>query len=91
MNETVKTISFVGAAALLVVPVALLVAYGLLRLSSTLFAELRDLVFAKATEEGVDLSSRWKKVGIVAMGGAVFGFGLALLGIYVCLGAVGKL
>jgi ABC-type transport system involved in Fe-S cluster assembly fused permease/ATPase subunit len=39
-----------GAAALLVVPVALLVAYGLLRLSSTLFAELRDLVFSKATE-----------------------------------------
>ena len=39
-----------GAEALLVVPVALLVAYGLLRLSSTLFAELRDLVFSKATE-----------------------------------------
>jgi ATP-binding cassette subfamily B protein len=38
------------ATALLVVPAALLVAYGLLRLSTTLFAELRDLVFAKATE-----------------------------------------
>jgi ATP-binding cassette subfamily B protein len=33
-----------------VVPLALLVAYGLLRLSTTLLAELRDLVFAKATE-----------------------------------------
>ena len=38
------------AAAVLVVPVALLVAYAALRLSTSLFAELRDLVFAKATE-----------------------------------------
>ncbi|MBE7940672.1 MULTISPECIES: ABC transporter ATP-binding protein/permease [Ramlibacter] len=37
-------------AALLVVPVGLLLAYGLLRLSTTLFAELRELVFAKATQ-----------------------------------------
>ena len=36
--------------ALLVVPVALLLGYGLLRLSTTLFTELRELVFAKATE-----------------------------------------
>lgn len=36
--------------AVLVVPVALLIAYGLLRLSTTLFTELRELVFAKATE-----------------------------------------
>jgi ABC-type transport system involved in Fe-S cluster assembly fused permease/ATPase subunit len=34
----------------LVVPLGLLVAYGLLRLSTTLFAELRELIFAKATE-----------------------------------------
>ncbi|MBK5206103.1 MAG: ABC transporter ATP-binding protein/permease [Polaromonas sp.] len=34
----------------LVVPVALLLAYGLLRLSTTLFTELREWVFAKATE-----------------------------------------
>jgi ABC-type transport system involved in Fe-S cluster assembly fused permease/ATPase subunit len=38
------------AQAVLVVPVALLFGYGLLRLSTTLFAELRELVFAKATE-----------------------------------------
>ena len=38
------------AQALLVVPLALLVAYGLLRLSTSLFTELRELVFAKATE-----------------------------------------
>ncbi|MFO1270075.1 MAG: ABC transporter transmembrane domain-containing protein, partial [Rubrivivax sp.] len=37
-------------AALLVVPVGLVVAYGLLRLSTSLFTELRELTFAKATE-----------------------------------------
>ena len=36
--------------AVLVVPLALVVAYGLLRLSTSLFAELRELIFAKATE-----------------------------------------
>ncbi|MEO7938946.1 MAG: ABC transporter transmembrane domain-containing protein, partial [Burkholderiaceae bacterium] len=38
------------AQAVLVVPIALLFGYGLLRLSTTLFTELRELVFAKATE-----------------------------------------
>ena len=38
------------AQAMLVVPAAGLLAYGLLRLSTTLFTELRELVFAKATE-----------------------------------------
>lgn len=37
-------------AAVLVVPVALIVAYGALRLSTSLFTELRELIFAKATE-----------------------------------------
>ncbi len=36
--------------ALLVVPAALLLGYGLLRLSTSLFTELRELVFSKATE-----------------------------------------
>ncbi|MCJ0761935.1 ABCB family ABC transporter ATP-binding protein/permease [Variovorax terrae] len=36
--------------AVLVVPVALLLGYGLLRLSTSLFTELRELVFAKATQ-----------------------------------------
>jgi ATP-binding cassette subfamily B protein len=36
--------------AVLVVPVALLVGYGVLRLSTSVFSELRELVFAKATE-----------------------------------------
>ena len=38
------------AAALLVVPAGLIVAYGALRLSTSLFTELRELVFARATE-----------------------------------------
>ncbi|MFN7723786.1 MAG: ABCB family ABC transporter ATP-binding protein/permease [Rubrivivax sp.] len=39
-----------SAQALLVVPLGLIVAYGALRLSSSLFTELRELTFAKATE-----------------------------------------
>ncbi|QIL81795.1 ABC transporter ATP-binding protein/permease [Diaphorobacter sp. HDW4A] len=38
------------ATAILVVPLGLLLAYGLLRLSTSLFTELRELVFAKATQ-----------------------------------------
>ncbi len=37
-------------ALILVVPLGLLVAYGLLRLSTSFFTELRELVFAKATQ-----------------------------------------
>ena len=48
--DTMNPNGGIVVSALLVVPAALLVAYGLLRLSTTLFAELRDLVFAKATE-----------------------------------------
>jgi ATP-binding cassette subfamily B protein len=39
-----------AATALLVVPVALLLGYGALRLMTSLFTELRELVFAKATQ-----------------------------------------
>jgi len=38
------------AVAVLVVPMGLLLAYGALRLATSLFAELRELVFAKATQ-----------------------------------------
>jgi ATP-binding cassette subfamily B protein len=48
--DTMNPKGQIGAEALLVVPLGLLVAYGLLRLSTTLFAELRELIFAKATE-----------------------------------------
>ena len=39
--------------ALLVLPVLLLVGYGVLRLCSTLFGELRDAVFAKVTQRAI--------------------------------------
>jgi ATP-binding cassette subfamily B protein len=39
--------------AILAVPLALLVAYGLLRLSTTIFTELREFLFAKVTQRAV--------------------------------------
>ena len=39
--------------ALLVVPTALIIAYGLLRLSASLFTELRELLFSRVTESAV--------------------------------------
>jgi ATP-binding cassette, subfamily B, heavy metal transporter len=42
-----------GTQAVLVLPVALLVTYGLLRLSTTLFAELRDVVFVRVTKRAI--------------------------------------
>ena len=39
--------------ALLVVPVALILAYGLLRMSASLFAELREFLFARVTQNAV--------------------------------------
>ena len=39
--------------ALLVVPISLIVAYGLLRLSASLLAEMRELIFSKVTEQAV--------------------------------------
>ena len=40
-------------AAPLTVPVGLLLAYGLLRLASTMFSDLRDIVFAKVTQRAI--------------------------------------
>ena len=45
MKEIVDSLD--ARTALLAVPLALLVAYGLLRLSTTLFTELREFLFAK--------------------------------------------
>ncbi|MEO8388571.1 ABC transporter ATP-binding protein/permease [Polaromonas sp.] len=52
LKNLVDTMSFKpgDVQVVLVVPAMLLLAYGLLRLSTTLFTELRELVFAKATE-----------------------------------------
>ncbi|HSD99868.1 MAG TPA: ABC transporter ATP-binding protein/permease [Burkholderiales bacterium] len=41
------------ARAMVAVPFALLIAYGLLRLSTTLFAELRDAVFVRVTQHAI--------------------------------------
>jgi ATP-binding cassette subfamily B protein len=42
-----------GPAQLLVLPFALLIIYGVLRLSTTLFAELRDVVFVRVTRRAI--------------------------------------
>jgi ATP-binding cassette, subfamily B, heavy metal transporter len=47
------TISPTDPKALLVLPVGLLIAYGALRLSTTMFTELREFVFAKVTQRAV--------------------------------------
>ena len=51
MKQIVDGLS--GPRAVLVVPIAFLVAYGALRLSSTLFNELRDIVFAKVAQRAM--------------------------------------
>jgi ATP-binding cassette subfamily B protein len=52
LKKLVDALSFKPGdpAALLVLPIGLVVAYGALRLSTSLFTELRELIFAKATE-----------------------------------------
>jgi ATP-binding cassette subfamily B protein len=42
-----------GGRAVLVLPLALLVTYGVLRLSTTLFAELRDIVFVRVAKRAI--------------------------------------
>ncbi|MBU3600219.1 ABC transporter ATP-binding protein/permease [Polynucleobacter sp. 30F-ANTBAC] len=42
-----------GIEMLVVVPVALIIAYGILRLSASLFTELRELLFSRVTESAV--------------------------------------
>ncbi len=51
MKEIVDALS--PTKAVLTMPVFLLIAYGVLRLSSTLFAELRDVVFAKVAQNSI--------------------------------------
>ena len=52
LKQIIDSLSFRPGSvqAALVVPIGLLVAYGLLRLSTTVFTELRELIFAHATE-----------------------------------------
>jgi len=58
LKKIVDTLSITAPHALVVVPVSLILAYGLLRLSDSLFGELRELIFAKVTESAV------RKVGL---------------------------
>ena len=58
LKKIVDTLSITAPQALVVVPVTLILAYGLLRLSASLFGELRELIFAKVTESAV------RKVGL---------------------------
>ena len=51
LKEIVDSLDATSAA--LVVPLALLVAYGALRLATTLFTELREFLFAKVTQRAV--------------------------------------
>ncbi len=50
LKTLIDRMNFKPGMAMLVVPAGLLIAYGLLRLSTTFFTELRELVFAKATQ-----------------------------------------
>ncbi len=50
LKQLVDQLDAAKANPLFVLPVGLLVAYGLLRLCTSLFTELRELIFAKATE-----------------------------------------
>jgi ATP-binding cassette subfamily B protein len=51
MKEVVDSLD--PTLAMVAVPVALLVAYGLLRFSTTLFGELRDVVFVRVTQRAI--------------------------------------
>ncbi len=51
LKEVIDSLDATRAA--LALPLALLMAYGLLRLSTTLFAELRDVVFVRVTQRAI--------------------------------------
>ncbi|MDR0481398.1 MAG: ABC transporter ATP-binding protein/permease [Gallionellaceae bacterium] len=51
MKDIVDAMS--GVKAVLMVPILLIIGYGILRLGSTLFGELRDAVFAKVTQRAI--------------------------------------
>jgi ABC-type multidrug transport system fused ATPase/permease subunit len=53
LKEIVDRLTATGASQPLVLPLALLAAYGALRLSTTAFTELREYLFAKVTQRAV--------------------------------------
>jgi len=52
-KKLIDTLDISDAQAIIVVPAALLLAYGALRFSSSMFTELRELVFARVTQQAV--------------------------------------
>ena len=52
-KHLVDALTITPAQAFIVVPAALLVAYGVLRFSTSLFTELRELIFARVTQQAV--------------------------------------
>ncbi|ATE61297.1 ABCB family ABC transporter ATP-binding protein/permease [Thauera sinica] len=52
-KDLIDALSITPQQALIVVPAALLLAYGMLRFSTSLFTELREVVFARVTQQAV--------------------------------------
>ncbi|BAL26556.1 ABC transporter ATP-binding protein/permease [Azoarcus sp. KH32C] len=52
-KKLVDNLSLTGSQALIVVPAALLLAYGVLRFSTSMFTELREIIFARVTQQAV--------------------------------------
>ena len=53
LKNIVDGLNLVGEAGLVIVPLALLIAYGFVRLSNVLFGELRDTLFGRVTERAM--------------------------------------
>jgi len=53
LNSDASASSSLGSSNLVIVPLALLVAYGLVRFSNVLFGELRDTIFGRVTERAM--------------------------------------
>ena len=52
-KQLIDSLDITGEQAVIVVPAALLLAYGALRFSTSMFTELREFVFARVTQEAV--------------------------------------
>ena len=52
-KHLIDKLSLTGDQAMIVVPAAILLAYGILRFSTSLFTELREIIFARVTQQAV--------------------------------------
>lgn len=53
LKDIVDAVSANPTMAIMAVPIGLIVAYGVMRVMSTLFTELREVVFARVTQQAV--------------------------------------